>query len=619
VQGLGLPFDNAPAIAPNATADSLLHSVFGYSAFRLDQKRIIDSVLAKKDTLVIMPTGGGKSLCYQIPALMFEGLTIVVSPLISLMQDQVSQLSELGVRTVCLNSSLDLMEYEENASAVRSGKVKMLYLAPETLFLPRTQALLKGIRVDCLTIDEAHCISDWGHDFRPEYRKLVEVRKKFADAVTIALTATATHQVRADIKRQLLIPDSHEFVSSFNRENLILNVVPKSSPDSQVLQILRDHPNESGIIYCFSKAQVDELATMLASRGFSVKPYHAGLADTMRAKNQQMFIRDDVQIIVATIAFGMGINKPNVRFVIHYDLPKNIESYYQEIGRAGRDGLKADCFLLYSHSDSQKIKFFISQKEEAEKRTALAQLANLVAYAESDLCRRYTLLEYFGEQAQDRCGACDICLNPPKDKIDLTVPAQKFMSCVKRSGERFGSAYIVDILRGAKNQKVISNGHESLSTFGIGRELSKPAWQSLGRQLVQQGFLKQDPEYGSLTLTAQAIPVLKGEVLFWGNVLETTPPRLRHPSPSKGEGPGEGSAKLFEILRKKRKEIADEHNLAPYMIFSDKSLIDMCAQLPQNREAFLEVHGVGEVKWLRYGEQFLYLIREFAENHEAAE
>ena len=404
-------------------ARNILITVFGYQEFRLDQEKIIASVLAKQDTLVIMPTGGGKSLCYQIPALLFEGLTIVVSPLISLMQDQVSQLTQLGIRAVCLNSSLDLIEYEENVAAIRSGNVKMLYLAPETLFLARTQALLKGVRVDCLTIDEAHCISDWGHDFRPEYRKLVEVRAKFPYAVTIALTATATAQVRADIKEQLAIPDSHEFVASFDRKNLVLNVLPKSSPQSQVLGILREHQGESGIIYCFSKAQVDDLAAVLDSRGFSVRPYHAGLADSMRAKNQELFIRDDVQIIVATIAFGMGINKPNVRFVIHYDLPKNIVSYYQEIGRVGRDGLKADCFLLYSHGDSQKIRFFISQKEETERRVAERQLATLVHYAESDRCRRFSLLQYFGEEAAENCGACDICMNGPCDKVDLIILA----------------------------------------------------------------------------------------------------------------------------------------------------------------------------------------------------
>lgn len=592
------------------TAESILHSVFGYTSFRFDQRRIIESVLAKHDSLVIMPTGGGKSLCYQIPALIFDGVTLVISPLISLMTDQVSALKTAGVAALCLNSSLALDEYEENVEAIRAGRVKLIYLAPETLFLARIQAMLKTIKVDCLTIDEAHCISDWGHDFRPEYRKLVEMREKFPKAVTIALTATATHQVRADIKKQLKIPDSNEFVSSFDRKNLFLNVLRKSNPESQVMGILRDHENQSGIIYCFSKNQVDELAAMLASRGFSVKPYHAGLADQMRAKNQELFIRDDVQIIVATIAFGMGINKPNVRFVIHHDLPKNIESYYQEIGRAGRDGSPAQCYLLYSHSDSQKIKYFIGQKEESERRLALAQLATLVDYAETELCRRFVLLRYFGETAAERCDACDVCTGPTKEKTDLTVPAQKFMSCVKKSGERFGSPHVSDILRGAKTKKIEGYGHHNLSTYGIGKDFSKAAWQNLSRQLVQQGLLRQDLEYGSLSLTPAAIPVLKGEKPFLGNTLEAeTTSRRETRSIHKGSEI-EYNTELFEILRKKRKELADEQNLAPYMIFADKSLMEMAAKLPQTRAQFMQIHGVGEVKWQRYGEAFLYLIKE---------
>lgn len=610
----GLPFENSSAIKPGASAEELLHSVFGYEAFRLEQKQIIENVLAKRDTLVIMPTGGGKSLCYQIPALIFEGLTVVVSPLISLMQDQVSQLNQLGVSAVCLNSSLGLDEYEMNLLELRSGKVKLLYLAPETLFVERTQRLLGQVRVDCLTIDEAHCISDWGHDFRPEYRKLLEIRRKLKGVVTIALTATATARVRDDIREQLAITEGNEFIASFDRPNLHLNVLAKENVRSQVLGILRQHADESGIIYCYSRNQVDELAAFLAGRGFSVRPYHAGLADDMRAKNQRMFIRDDVQIIVATVAFGMGINKPNVRFVIHHDLPKNMESYYQEIGRAGRDGLKADCYLLYSHGDTNKIKYFIAQKDEEEKRVALAQLATLVNYAESEVCRRQTLLQYFGETTGEYCGTCDVCLNPPKDKVDLTVPAQKFLSCVKRTGERFGAAYVIEVLRGAKTQKVLANGHETLSTYGIGRELEKTEWLALSRQLVQQGLLRQDAEYGTLALAPPAIPLLKGEMKFLGLLRVKTPP----PSPplikGRGAAGGEESAALFELLRRKRKELADEQNLAPYMIFSDKSLIDMSTRLPRNRAEFLDMHGVGEAKWQRYGEQFLYLIREFAGN-----
>ncbi len=614
----GLPFDNSPEIKRGGTAEELLHSVFGYQSFRLEQKQIIENVLAKRDTLVIMPTGGGKSLCYQIPALLFEGLTLVVSPLISLMQDQVSQLNQLGVSAVCLNSSLGLDEYEMNLLEIRAGKVKLLYLAPETLFLERTQRLLGQVRVDCLTIDEAHCISDWGHDFRPEYRKLLEIRRKLKGVVTIALTATATKRVREDIREQLAITEGNEFIASFDRPNLQLNVISKDNPQSQVLGILRQHADESGIIYCYSRSQVDELAAFLAGRGFSVRPYHAGLADDMRAKNQRLFIRDDVQMIVATVAFGMGINKPNVRFVIHHDLPKNMESYYQEIGRAGRDGLKADCYLLYSHGDTNKIKYFIAQKEEEEKRVALAQLATLVDYAESEVCRRQTLLQYFGESTGDFCGACDVCLTPAKEKTDLTVPAQKFLSCVKRTGERFGAAYVIEVLRGAKTQKVLANGHEALSTYGIGRELEKAEWLALSRQLVQQGLLRQDAEYGTLALAPPAIPMLKGETKFMGRALVSTHSGKVAAAANKHELLANANEELFEILRRKRKELADEQNLAPYMIFSDKSLIDMSTRLPRNRAEFLDVHGVGEAKWQRYGEQFLYLIREFAENSASA-
>lgn len=597
-----------------ATPLSVLQSVFGYSDFRLEQKRIIDSVLARRDTLVIMPTGGGKSLCYQIPALLFEGLTVVVSPLISLMTDQVAQLRQLNVAAVCLNSTLESAEYAENMALVRSGKVKILYLAPETLFVPPVQSLLAQVRVDCLTIDEAHCISDWGHDFRPEYRKLIEMRRRLAGAVTIALTATATAEVRADIRTQLAIPESNEFVASFDRKNLYLNVMPKSNPQSQVLGILREHAGESGIIYCYSRNQVDELSAFLSSRNFSVKPYHAGLADDQRAKNQELFLRDDIEIIVATIAFGMGINKPNVRFVIHHDLPKNIESYYQEIGRAGRDGLKADCYLLYAPGDSRKIKYFIGQKSDEEKPVALAQLNALVQYAESDNCRRHTLLKYFGEDTAEHCTACDNCLNPPREKSDLTVAAQKFLSCVKRTGERFGSSYVTDVLRGAKTQKIIANGHENLSTYGIGRDYSKTAWQTLARQLVQQGLLRQDDEFGSLALTAQALPVLKGETPFMASALAAVETVKISAPAKKRELLANADETLFELLRRKRKELADEQNLAPYMVFSDKSLIEMSTLKPQSRAEFLTIYGVGEAKWQRYGEQFLYWIKQYRED-----
>jgi ATP-dependent DNA helicase RecQ len=409
---------------------------------------------------VIMPTGGGKSLCYQIPALIFQGLTVVVSPLVALMKDQVEQLRELGIPALCLNSSLAFEEYQENITRVRSGEIKLLYVAPETLLTPRLFSLLASLPLASLTIDEAHCISEWGHDFRPEYRQLVKVRSRFPGSVCLALTATATPRVREDIKATLGFQDSNEFVASFNRENLLIEVLPKTEPLAQILQFLERFPHQSGIIYCFSRKQVDDLAAALAHKGYAARPYHAGLVDAVRKTNQEAFIRDDVQIMVATIAFGMGINKPNVRFIVHYDLPKSIASYYQEIGRAGRDGLPAHCLLLYSYSDVRKLRYFIDEKEEPERQVAYQHLQALTRYAESDVCRRVPLLAYFGEQyTTENCGRCDNCLAGVRDRVDITIPAQKFLSCVKRTGELFGAAHMADVLLGLENQKVQKFGH----------------------------------------------------------------------------------------------------------------------------------------------------------------
>ena len=436
------------------TPESILKSTFGYDTFKPLQREIIANVQARRDTLVIMATGGGKSLTYQVPALMFEGLTVVVSPLIALMKDQVEQLRALGVPALFINSSLAPEEYQENMDAVRRGDIKLLYVAPETLLTPRIFSLLSSLKLDLLAIDEAHCISEWGHDFRPEYRQLVDVRKKFPSAVCMALTATATPRVREDIKSTLEISHANEFQSSFNRENLFIEVMPKREPVAQTLRFLENFKDQSGIIYCFSRKQVDELAATLARYGFSVRPYHAGLEDSERKRNQEAFIRDDVQIIVATIAFGMGINKPNVRFVIHFDLPKNIESYYQEIGRAGRDGLPSHCLLLYSYGDASKIRYFIDQKEDPERSAAYQHLEAMTRYAEGSMCRRKPLLAYFGETfVSENCGTCDNCGAEQTTQVDITIPAQKFLSCVKRSGERFGAAHVVDILLGSKNEK----------------------------------------------------------------------------------------------------------------------------------------------------------------------
>ncbi len=434
------------------TPASILKETFGYDTFRPLQREVIENVLARRDTLAIMPTGGGKSLCYQIPALLFEGLTVVVSPLISLMKDQVEQLRAFGVPALFLNSSLAPQEYQENMDYIRRGEVKLLYVAPESLLTPRILSLLDSIQVDCLTIDEAHCISEWGHDFRPEYRQLVAVRQRFPKAVCLALTATATERVRQDIRTTLKFASSNEFIASFNRENLYIEVVRKRDPIEQTIQILEKHKDQSGIIYCFSRRQVDELAAYLAAQEYSVRPYHAGLEDAERKANQETFIRDDAQIIVATIAFGMGINKPNVRFIIHFDLPKSIESYYQEIGRAGRDGLPAHCTLLFNYSDVAKINYFIDQKEGNEKQVAIGHLDAIVRYAEDELtCRRKPLLNYFGESYEAQsCSNCDNCTSAPTELTDITIYAQKFLSCVKRADERFGAGHITDILLGSR-------------------------------------------------------------------------------------------------------------------------------------------------------------------------
>jgi len=592
---------------------SILKNTFGYTSFRPHQREVIENVLAGYDTLAVMPTGGGKSLCYQIPALLFEGLTVVVSPLISLMKDQVEQLRAFGVPALFINSSLAPQDYQQNMELVKRGEVKLLYVAPETLLTPRILSLLSGLKVDLLTIDEAHCISEWGHDFRPEYRQIVEVRRRFPDTVCLALTATATVRVRQDIRVTLEFTTTNEFVASFNRENLYIEVVRKRDPISQTIQILERHKEQSGIIYCFSRRQVDELAMYLASKGYSVLPYHAGLEDSERKKNQEAFIRDDAQIIVATIAFGMGINKPNVRFIIHFDLPKSIESYYQEIGRAGRDGLPAHCTLLFNYSDVAKINYFIDQKEGNEKRIAIEHLDAIVRYAEDELtCRRKPLLNYFGESySVQTCSNCDNCTSAPTELTDITIFAQKFLSCVKRVDERFGAGHITDILLGSKNEKVLRWGHDKLSTYGIGTELTKKQWMHLARQLLAMGYLKQEGEYRTLSLTPRAMDALRKRETIMGIVQEAE--RVRKIRGKKEEI--EYNYALFALLRQKRKEMADEAGIPPYVIFSDRTLIEMAAYYPQSHESLLNISGVGQVKARKYGNTFSVVIKSYCKQH----
>ena len=603
----------------------LLKTVFGYDDFRPLQKEIIHHLLEKKDTLVILPTGGGKSLCFQLPALMFDGLTIVVSPLISLMKDQVDQLQEMGISAVCLNSSLPADQYRHHVSLVQQGQAKLLYLAPESLVRPQILEMLQAVTVDCLAIDEAHCISAWGHDFRPEYRQLAEIRPRFPGAVCAAFTATATPLVQKDIQASLGFSKDRgfkAFTGSFDRKNLLIRVMFKDNPLQQTIDFLGSHIDDSGIIYCLSRKQVADLSDQLAARGYSVRPYHAGLDDSERNRFQTEFIRDDVRIMVATIAFGMGIDKPNVRFVLHYDLPKSVESYYQEIGRAGRDGLDAECLLLFSHGDIPRLKSLVTGPDEQRNRAAWFHLEDMVRFAEAEDCRKKRLLAYFGETAaQDDCGMCDNCLAPRDQVQDLTIAAQKFLSCVKRTGERFGAGHIIDVIRGAETKKIFQFRHHLLSTYGIGKDLTKKQWFYLSRQFQSKGFVLREDSYGGLALTPEAWDVLKGETTVSGWL----DPRhkIAQPKTEATDDQSAGSTAhhpgLFEQLRKKRKELADQAGVPPYAVFSDKTLIEMATFFPRTDNDFLSTFGVGQIKLEKYGPTFIPLINEFCNAHAISE
>jgi len=589
---------------------SILKEVFGYTSFRSLQEECIQSVLNKQDSLLIMSTGGGKSLCYQIPALMFPGLTVVVSPLISLMKDQVSQLKGLGVEAEFLNSTLSWEEYEQNMAAVSCGQTKLLFLAPETLVKNDVLQMLSAISVDCLTIDEAHCISDWGHDFRPDYRTIKDVRKNFPDAVCLAMTATATPRVSQDIIDNLGIKTCKKFIGSFNRPNLYYEVIEKTKPVEQTIDFLNRFRGQSGIIYCFSRRQVDELTDELNEEGFKALPYHAGLPDHIRAHNQDRFIRDDIPIMVATIAFGMGINKPNVRFVVHFDLPKNIESYYQETGRAGRDGLPANCLLLFGYGDIRKIRYFIDQKESnQEKRVAKMHLNAMVHYGEAKNCRRIPLITYFGEDYTiQQCGHCDNCVNPKEATFNMTMVAQKFFKCVMETGQRFGAMHVIDVLRGSQSQKVLNYSHDHLEVHGAGKEFSLRQWQFLIRQFLQQGLLLKEEEYSVLSLNRKSRAVLYGRE----EVLGFSPPADRIKSKAvKPVVEGDIDQKLFDILRAKRKSVADAQGVPPYVVFPDKSLIEMSTSFPETKDQFSGIFGVGSKKLEAYGDIFIQVIKEY--------
>lgn len=598
-------------------ASKTLKGVFGFDQFRTSQELIIEHVLNGNNTLAIMPTGGGKSLCYQIPAILFDGITIVISPLISLMQDQVRQLDELNVSACVLNSSLSVAEYKNNIERIKEGAITLVFLAPETALQNSILEVFSQIEVACIAIDEAHCISEWGHEFRPEYRQLHQLVQHFPDAVIIALTATATPRVREDIKHQLIIDDNAEFMASFDRPNLFIGVAPKESPYSQATAFIDKHSEQSGIIYCQSRSAVDTLAAKLQADGYSAKPYHAGMSSQKRSEYQHAFVCDDTHIIVATIAFGMGINKPDVRFVLHYDLPKNIEGYYQQIGRAGRDGLEADCLLLFGYGDTGKIRFFIEQmNDEQQRRLATMHLSQMLMLAETEECRRIPLLNYFGEQTEtSTCQQCDNCLSETKEKSDLTVPAQKFLSCVHRTGQRFGASYVIDVLRGSNAEKVLQNQHNLLSTYNIGQEFNKKQWMTLARQLIQKGLLSQEETYGGLRLTHKAADVLKGNVPFFALLQQNTSTEV-----SKGRiGDITGDQVLLNLLKTERKQLADSGSVPPYAIFSDRSLNEMSHYFPHSEQSLLKIHGVGQAKLEKYGEIFLAIITTYCDSHNKSE
>lgn len=611
-------------------ARKALKDVFGYTDFRPFQEEAISRVLSGRDCLAVMPTGGGKSLCYQIPALVLGGPTLVVSPLIALMADQVAFLRDYGVPAAFLNSSLGKEEYADTSRAVREGRVKILYAAPETLLTPRFMDLASAVGPACLAIDEAHCISEWGHDFRPEYRRLAEARSAFPGAVCLALTATATPRVRSDIRRNLGIPEEGEIVASFDRPNLFLEVKAKRKPFDQLLDFLSGRREESGIVYCFSRARTDEVAEKLRAKGFSALAYHAGLGDDVRTANQESFIRDETQIMAATVAFGMGIDKPNVRFVVHYDMPKSLENYYQEVGRAGRDGLPARGLFLYSYSDAVKLSTFLDRDSAeagasgyvsdpgdgaAANPAAKANLKAVVDYAETTECRRRRILAHFGEDyGAAACGSCDACLaseSGGQALADITTPALKFLSCVKRSGERFGAGHVIEVLRGSKSERVLRLGHDALSTYGIGADWDEAQWFDLSRQLERQGFLRRLEEGGGFALTPKAYEAFKTKGPISGRLPEPKAKRSRLSMPATPPADLSDSGEaLRQALRHFRRTIAEASKLPPYVIFSDRTLLELVARKPASETELLEVFGMGTVKAKKYGEGILALVRE---------
>ncbi len=601
-------------VAMSSRALEILHSVFGYSSFRGEQQAIVEHLIAGGDELVLMPTGGGKSLCFQIPALLREGTAIVVSPLIALMQDQVETLQQLGVKAAFLNSTMDARASNEMEKSLLAGDLDLLYVAPERLLTPRFIDLLGRSKIALFAIDEAHCVSQWGHDFRPEYRQLTMLHERFPDVPRIALTATADVPTRNEIIERLALQDARRFVASFDRPNICYRIIEKNEPRHQLSDFLARHKGDAGIVYCLSRKRVEETAIFLAARGFDALPYHAGLDATVRAANQKRFLQEEGVVMVATIAFGMGIDKSNVRFVAHMDLPKSIEGYYQETGRAGRDGLAADAWMAYGMADVVLLKQMVDGSEAGEERKRLERqkLDALLGFCESTRCRRQTLLEYFGEARATACGNCDNCLDTP-ETWDGTRAAQMALSCVYRTGQRFGVAHLVDVLLGKSTERAIQFGHDRLTTFGVGGELSDVQWKGVFRQLTAMGFLAVDVEgFGGLKLTGLSKPVLKGEqrVTLRLQAAKKAKKARRDPGARSVERNGIAAPdeSLWQALRETRLRIAREQGVPPYVIFHDATLQAMINERPQSLSEFGTISGVGERKLEKYGEAFLGVL-----------
>ncbi|NVN91887.1 MAG: DNA helicase RecQ [Desulfuromonadales bacterium] len=585
-----------------------LKTVFGFGSFRAPQQEVIEQIVAGEDVFLVMPTGGGKSLCYQIPALHREGVAVVVSPLISLMKDQVDALLANGVAAACFNSSLSPREAGQVSRQLEKGELDLLYVAPERLMQPEFLERLAGLKLALFAIDEAHCISQWGHDFRPDYVKIGRLRGLFPTVPLVAMTATADPETRRDIIRQLGIEQARVYVAGFDRPNITYTVIPKQKPLAQLLAFLKTRRDEAGIVYALSRKRVEQVTERLRSAGYEAAAYHAGLPDEERSRVQDAFRRDDLRIVVATVAFGMGIDKPNVRFVVHYDLPKSVESYYQETGRAGRDGLPSEALMLFGMGDVMTARSLIENSDNAERvRIELQKLNAMVSYAEALTCRRRALLAYFGDQREHDCDNCDICNDPPQ-RFDATEAAKKALSCVYRVGERFGARHVIDVLRGAKGQRILELRHDKLSTYGIGADLSVVEWDNIMRQLIHLGYLVQDfTRFGALGLSPAARPVLRGETqVILGHPRDII--RVEEKTSRRGlSGEGPHGA-LFGLLRALRKQLADASGVPPFVVFSDATLVEMARARPRTEQEFLMVSGVGNQKLKRYGTQFLNVI-----------